>query len=91
MLFAALDSVQFNIPEVLIEPFPEQDEVVVVVNDKRKSFSTSEATSGSRPSSSSLARSRTLLVAIHFAPKPSDVGAEKTGGTTGNPALQPQP
>ncbi|HUH02584.1 MAG TPA: hypothetical protein VML75_11375, partial [Kofleriaceae bacterium] len=45
MLYAALDSVQFNIPEVLIEPFPDRDEVVVVVNDKRQKFTTSEVDS----------------------------------------------
>jgi carboxyl-terminal processing protease len=36
MLLAALDSVQRNIPEVLVEP--RQDEVVVTVNDKTKTF-----------------------------------------------------
>ncbi len=40
MLFAALDSVQFNVPEVLIEPYPERDEVIVVVNDKKQRFTT---------------------------------------------------
>jgi carboxyl-terminal processing protease len=45
MLFAALDSVQFNIPEVLIDPYPERDEVTVVVNDKRSTFSTDDVDS----------------------------------------------
>ena len=45
MLYAALDSVQFNVPEVLVEPYPDRDEVVVVVNDKRQKFSTSEVDS----------------------------------------------
>ncbi|MCG8423220.1 MAG: S41 family peptidase [Proteobacteria bacterium] len=51
MLYSALDSVQFNIPEVLVEAFPERDEVVVVVNDKKKTFSTSEVDSPWRLSS----------------------------------------
>ena len=42
MLYEALDSVQFDIPEVLVEPNKESDEVEVVVNDKRQKFSTSE-------------------------------------------------
>lgn len=45
MLFASLDSVQFNVPEVLIEPYPERDEVVVVVNDKSETFSTKDVDS----------------------------------------------
>ncbi|HTM23129.1 MAG TPA: MXAN_5808 family serine peptidase, partial [Kofleriaceae bacterium] len=45
MLYSALDSVQFDIPEVMIEPNRAADEVVVQVNDKRQSFSTSEADS----------------------------------------------
>jgi carboxyl-terminal processing protease len=45
MLFSALDSVQFNIPEVLVEPYPEQDRVVVVVNDKKEEFSTADVDS----------------------------------------------
>jgi carboxyl-terminal processing protease len=51
MLFAALDSVQFNIPEVLVEAYPERDEAVVVVNDKRETFSTAEVDSPWRLSS----------------------------------------
>ncbi len=34
MLLAALDSVQRNIPEVLVEPNADKDEVIVTVNDK---------------------------------------------------------
>ncbi len=45
MLYAALDSVQFDIPEVLVEPYRDRDEVVVQVNDKRQTFSTSEVDS----------------------------------------------
>jgi carboxyl-terminal processing protease len=45
MLFSALDSVQFNIPEVLVEAYPEEDRVVVVVNDKKETFSTSDVDS----------------------------------------------
>ncbi len=42
MFFAALDSVQYNIPEVLVEPDRDADTVVVHVNDKQQSFSTSD-------------------------------------------------
>lgn len=42
MLFAALDSVQFNIPEVLVEPDRAGDKVTIHVNDKRQSFSTAD-------------------------------------------------
>lgn len=42
MFFAALDSVQYNIPEVLIKPDRDANQVVVQVNDKRQSFSTSD-------------------------------------------------
>ena len=42
MLFAALDSVQFNIPEVLVEPDRENDSITVYVNDKRQTFSTKD-------------------------------------------------
>jgi carboxyl-terminal processing protease len=45
MLFEALDSVQFNVPEVLVEAYPQRDEVVVVVNDKKQTFSTKEVDS----------------------------------------------
>jgi carboxyl-terminal processing protease len=45
MMFAALDSVQLNVPEVLIEPYPERDQVVVVVNDKNQTFSTKDVDS----------------------------------------------
>jgi len=42
MLYAALDSVQFNIPEVLVNSNPATSEIVVVVNDKQRSFSASK-------------------------------------------------
>ncbi len=42
MLYQALDSVQFNIPEVLVEPSPDTNEVAVVVNDKREVFNTDD-------------------------------------------------
>ncbi len=42
MLFAALDSVQFNIPEVLVEPDRANDSITIYVNDKRQTFSTSD-------------------------------------------------
>jgi carboxyl-terminal processing protease len=45
MLFSALDSVQFNVPEVLVEAYPEEDRVVVVVNDKKETFSTADVDS----------------------------------------------
>lgn len=45
MLFAALDSVQFNVPEVLVEPYPERNEIVVQVNDKEQTFSTKDVDS----------------------------------------------
>jgi carboxyl-terminal processing protease len=45
MLYEALDSVQFDVPEVLVEPFPDQDELVVVVGDKRQTFSTDDVDS----------------------------------------------
>ena len=35
MLYAALDSVQFNVPEVMVEADPGRDEIQVVVNDKQ--------------------------------------------------------
>ena len=45
MLFEALDSVQLNIPEVLVEANPTQDALTVVVNDKRQTFSTADVDS----------------------------------------------
>jgi carboxyl-terminal processing protease len=45
MLFQALDSVQFNIPEVLVEPAPEKNQVEIVVNDKSETFDTSDVDS----------------------------------------------
>ncbi|MCB9573435.1 MAG: PDZ domain-containing protein [Kofleriaceae bacterium] len=45
MLYKALDSVQFNVPEVLVEAFPDRDELVVVVNDQRQTFSTEDVDS----------------------------------------------
>jgi len=51
MLYESLDSVQFNVPEVLVEPYPERNEVVVVVNDKRRTFATDDVDSPWRLSS----------------------------------------
>ena len=45
MLFEALDSVQLNIPEVLVEANPTQDTITVVVNDKRQTFTTADVDS----------------------------------------------
>ena len=45
MLFEALDSVQLNIPEVLVEANPSRDSITVVVNDKRQTFSTADVDS----------------------------------------------
>ena len=45
MLYAAVDSVQFNIPEVLVEANKPKGEIKVVVNDKKAVFSTSEVNS----------------------------------------------
>jgi len=45
MLYGALDSVQFNIPEVLVEADREQNRVTVVVNDKKQTFETSDVDS----------------------------------------------
>src|SRR4051794_17764809 len=45
MLFAALDSVQFNIPEVLVEPDPSKNKVTVAVNDKKEVFETDDVDS----------------------------------------------
>jgi carboxyl-terminal processing protease len=51
MLYAALDSVQYNIPEVLIEARPERDELTIVVNDKQERFTTADVDSPWRLSS----------------------------------------
>jgi carboxyl-terminal processing protease len=45
MLFAALDSVQFNVPEVLVEPDPAKNQVAIAVNDKREVFDTDDVDS----------------------------------------------
>jgi carboxyl-terminal processing protease len=45
MLYAALDSVQLNIPEVLVEPDVARNKLVVAVNDKREVFDTSNVDS----------------------------------------------
>src|SRR5215468_12020528 len=45
MLYAALDSVQFNIPEVLVEPDLARNKVAVAVNDKREVFDTDDVDS----------------------------------------------
>lgn len=45
MLFAALDSVQFNIPEVLVEPDLPHNQVAVTINDKKETFSTGDVDS----------------------------------------------
>jgi carboxyl-terminal processing protease len=45
MLYAALDSVQFNVPEVLIEPDQARNKITVAVNDKREVFDTSDVDS----------------------------------------------
>ena len=45
MLYSALDSVQFNIPEVLVEPDPAHNKVAVAVNDKREIFDTDDVDS----------------------------------------------
>src|SRR5580692_10662598 len=45
MLFAALDSVQLNIAEVLVEPDPAHDKVAIEVNDKREVFDTDDVDS----------------------------------------------
>ena len=52
MLYAALDSVQFNIPEVMVESHPTRDEIAVVVNDKQATFSTRDVDSPWRLASS---------------------------------------
>jgi carboxyl-terminal processing protease len=45
MLYAALDSVQFNIPEVLVEPDAIHNKVRVTVNDKPETFETDDVDS----------------------------------------------
>jgi len=45
MLYAALDSVQYNVPEVMVEADPARDEIQVVVNDKQARFSTRDVDS----------------------------------------------
>jgi carboxyl-terminal processing protease len=45
MLYAALDSVQFNVPEVLVEPDLAKNQVTVAVNDKREVFQTDDVES----------------------------------------------
>ncbi|MBA3540300.1 MAG: PDZ domain-containing protein, partial [Deltaproteobacteria bacterium] len=45
MLYAALDSVQFNIPEVLVEPDPGKNRLTIAVNDKREVFETDDVDS----------------------------------------------
>ena len=45
MLYAALESVQFNIPEVLVEPDVARNKVAVAVNDKREVFETDDVDS----------------------------------------------
>ncbi len=45
MLYAALDGVQRNVAEVLVEPNRDKDEVVVTVNDKSQTFSLSDVDS----------------------------------------------
>ncbi|HUJ57143.1 MAG TPA: MXAN_5808 family serine peptidase [Kofleriaceae bacterium] len=51
MLYAALDQVQFNIPEVLVEPDAQHHKVTVEVNDKREVFDTDDVDSPWRLSS----------------------------------------
>jgi carboxyl-terminal processing protease len=45
MLYEALNSVQFNIPEVLVEPDVTGNKVAVAVNDQREVFDTSDVDS----------------------------------------------
>lgn len=45
MLYQALDSVQLNIPEVLVEADPTRDSLTVVVNDQRQTFATADVDS----------------------------------------------
>src|SRR4051812_27936371 len=48
MLYAALDSVQFNVPEVLVEPDPTHNKLRVTVNDKPETFETDDVDSSWR-------------------------------------------
>ena len=45
MLYAALDSVQYNIPEVLVEPDVARNRIAIAVNDKREIFETDDVDS----------------------------------------------
>src|SRR3954470_23085478 len=45
MLYSALDGVQLNIPEVLVEPDPTHNKVRVTVNDKPETFDTDDVDS----------------------------------------------
>jgi len=45
MLYQALDSVQLNIPEVLVEADEGRDSITVMVNDRRETFSTADVDS----------------------------------------------
>jgi carboxyl-terminal processing protease len=45
MLYSALDGVQFNIPEVLVEPDPIHNKVRVTVNDRPETFDTDDVDS----------------------------------------------
>ncbi|HTR55734.1 MAG TPA: MXAN_5808 family serine peptidase [Kofleriaceae bacterium] len=45
MLYAALDSVQFNVPEVLVEPDVAHNRVTIAVNDKKEVFETDDVDS----------------------------------------------
>jgi carboxyl-terminal processing protease len=45
MLYAALDSVQYNIPEVLVEPDVARNRIAIAVNDKREVFETDDVDS----------------------------------------------
>jgi carboxyl-terminal processing protease len=45
MLYEALNSVQFNIPEVLVEPDEAHNQVAVAVNDQREVFDTTDVDS----------------------------------------------
>jgi carboxyl-terminal processing protease len=45
MLYAALDSVQYNIPEVLVEPDAARNKISISVNDKKEVFETEDVDS----------------------------------------------